>query len=194
MKWQLISKSGKRVIEVKKDEEVGVVLAVDKGGCYEVGVELKERGARALILGVVLGKGQYKAKIIMETRHWVSNTHAETIIYGTNRDESETELKGLIKIDKKANQVTDFLTAKVLLLSDRARATVEPGLEIKSDEVRASHAATVAAIDEEQIYYLMSRGLERLESERLIADGFFQVIINKIDNVKIRKQICLKLK
>ena len=177
MKWKVIDNPSNYVIKVKQAEELGVILAVNKAGLYQVAVELRERGAKALVLGVVLGTGQNKIKIVMETRHWVSNTHAETIIYGINRDESETELKGLIKIDKKANQVTDFLTAKILLLSDKARATVEPGLEIKSNEVRASHAATVAAIDEEQIYYLMSRGLERLESERLIADGFFQVNI-----------------
>lgn len=189
MKWQVIDKPSQQVIEVKQTEEAGVILVVNRAGVYQVAVELRESGAKALVLGVVLGKGRNKSKIVMETRHWVSNTHAETMICGTNRDESETEIKGLIRIEKQANQVTDFLTAKILLLSDKARATVEPGLEIKADEVRASHAATVAPIDEEQVYYLMSRGLKRLTAEQLIADGFLDRVIDRIDNGKIQNQI-----
>ena len=100
----------------------------------------------------------------------------------------------MIRIDKKADQVTDFLTEKVLLLSDRARATAVPSLEIKAHEVRASHAATVAKLDEEQIYYLMSRGLSRQQSEELMVQGFLQTVVNKIEDDKIRNQICLMLK
>lgn len=189
MKWQVISKPGKKKIRVKQEEEVGVMMVITKPGNYEVAVELMERGAKALVLGLILGKDKDKIRIVSQTRHWVKNTHAETVIYGVNKGESETELFGLIKIDKKANQATDFLTARILLLSEKARAEIEPSLEIKADEVRASHAATVSAIDKEQEFYLMSRGLKRAEAEKIIVSGFINQVIGMINNDKIQSQI-----
>lgn len=189
MKWQVINKPGKYTFFVGKNEAKGVFLAGKQAGVYQVAVELAESGAKALILGIVLGKDENKIKILSKTRHWVSNTHAETIVYGTNRDKSETELKGLIRIDKGANQVTDFFTAKILLLSAMARAMIEPGLEIKADEVRASHAATVATVDKEQVYYLMSRGLSARQAEKLIVAGFINQVVKRVENVKIQQQI-----
>ncbi|MEK7513929.1 MAG: SufD family Fe-S cluster assembly protein [Patescibacteria group bacterium] len=194
MKWQIINKAQEYKIKVNKNEAIGVVMPINKGGQYRVIVDLLGQGARALILGIIIGKGKDMIDLTTETRHVVGNTHAETMIHGVNQDESMTEIRGMIRIDKKADQVTDFLTEKVLLLSDRARATAVPSLEIKAHEVRASHAATVAKLDEEQIYYLMSRGLSRQQSEELMVQGFLQTVVNKIEDDKIRNQICLMLK
>mgnify|MGYP001558368381 FL=1 len=194
MKWQIINKAQEYKIKVNNNEAIGVVMPINKGGQYRVIVDLLGQGARALILGIIIGKGKDMIDLTTETRHVVGNTHAETMIHGVNQDESMTEIRGMIRIDKKADQVTDFLTEKVLLLSDRARATAVPSLEIKAHEVRASHAATVAKLDEEQIYYLMSRGLSRQQSEELMVQGFLQTVVNKIEDDKIRNQICLMLK
>lgn len=194
MKWQIIDKAKDYKIIVRKNEEIGIMLWLNQPGDYQVEVDLEANGARAIILGAISGEKKNEIRLTTRMVHEAGNTHAETIIYGINRDESETILKGMIRIEKKAGQVTDFLTEKIILLSEKAKALVEPSLEIKANEVRASHAATVARIDEKQIYYLMSRGVSRQEAEQLIVDGFFQVIINKIDDDKIRNKVCLMLK
>lgn len=192
MKWKIIDQPQEYKFKVNKNETIGVVMPISKGGKYRVIVDLLGHGARALILGIIVGKGKAMIDLTTETRHAVGNTHAETMIHGVNRDESMTEIRGMIRIDKKADQVTDFLTEKIILLSDKARATAVPSLEIKAHEVRASHAATVARLDEEQIYYLMSRGLSRQKAEELMVQGFLHTVVNKIEDDKIRKQISRK--
>lgn len=188
--WLVINgEAGKYKIKVGKDEEKGILILINKGGEYQVMVELFGQGARALILGIISGRGKDVIDLQTETRHMAGNTHAETMIHGVNQDESMTEIRGMIRIDKKADQVTDFLTEKILLLSDKARVTAVPSLEIKAHEVRASHAATVTKLDEEQIYYLMSRGLSRQGAEELMVKGFLQTVVNKIDDVKIRNKV-----
>lgn len=189
MKWQMIDKAQEYRIKVNKDEAIGVVMPINKSGEYRVIVDLLGKGARALILGIIIGQGKDMIDLTTETRHVVGNTHAETMIHGVNQDESITEIRGTIRIEKKADQVTDFLTEKILLLSDKARATAVPSLEIKAHEVRASHAATVAKLDEEQIYYLMSRGLSRQRAEELMVEGFLQTVVNKIEDDKIRSKV-----
>lgn len=186
MKWQIIDRPKEYKISVGRDEALGVILMANQAGKYQLTVELTASGARALILGIICGQGKDMIDLQTETRHLVGNTHAETMIHGVNRDESMAEIRGMIRIEKQADQVTDFLTEKVLLLSDRARATAIPSLEIKAHEVRASHAATVAKLDEEQIYYLMSRGLSRQQAETLMVQGFLQTVVNKIEDDKIR--------
>lgn len=81
-------------------------------------------------------------------------------------------LKGTIIIAKGAELVEGFLRQKVLLVGENARAEAIPELEIECNEVKASHAASVGRIDEEQIFYLMSRGLSKKEAEELIIEAF----------------------
>ncbi len=82
------------------------------------------------------------------------------------------KLKGIIIIEKGAELVEGFLRQKVLLVGKDARAEAVPELEIECNEVKASHAASVGRIDEEQIFYLMSRGLSKKEAEELIIEAF----------------------
>ena len=86
----------------------------------------------------------------------------------------------MIKIDKKAQEVDDFLEMRVLMLDDKSWAVVEPRLEIEANQVKASHAATVSKINEEELFYLASRGIDREEAEELIVDGFLKDITDKI--------------
>jgi len=188
MKWQLVDKPGKYNIKVKVGEELGVVV-IGKNGETNIIVELMGKGARACVLGVIVGKR--KDKIILDTKtvHKVANTHAETEVYGVMRGKAIAEVSGIIKIEKKAQRVTDFLTEKILLLSDEAQVVVEPALEIEADEVRASHAATVAPIDKKQTFYLTSRGLSEIEAEKMIVRGFLETVMKKIKDDKIRKLV-----
>lgn len=81
-------------------------------------------------------------------------------------------LKGVIKINKGAVAANGFLRHAVLLVGDKARAESIPELEIECDDVKASHAASIGRIDEEQLFYLMSRGFSRDEAVELIVKAF----------------------
>jgi len=88
------------------------------------------------------------------------------------RENAFLKLEGTIIIAKGAELVEGFLRQKVLLVGENARAVAIPELEIECNEVKASHAASVGRIDEEQIFYLMSRGLSKKEAEELIIEAF----------------------
>lgn len=189
MRWQIVK--GSSYLPVKTN--LGVVILGSSGSC-EVTIDLVREGVQALILGLVAVGGSNSLDLSVITIHRAANTHAETIIHGLVRDRGQALIKGLIKINKRAQRVTDFLTERILLLSPDARAVAEPELEIEADEVRASHAATVSSLDKTELFYLMSRGVDRGQAEKLITDGFLNHVLNRIDNDKIRNQVCSMLK
>lgn len=78
----------------------------------------------------------------------------------------------MIDIENGAENSNAYLKADVLMLSDEARAHVVPSLEIKENDIKASHGATITKINEEQIFYMMSRGLSRTKAKKLIVEGF----------------------
>lgn len=192
MKWQII-KPAKANYQLKISGNRGVVI-LGSSGKSEIVIELNREGTRALVLGLIQSKNQDDLQLKVTTVHQAPNTHAETMIYGLVRDQAQVQIKGLIQIKKRAQRVTDFLTERILLLSDRAKAIAEPELEIEADEVRASHAATVSSLDKNELFYLMSRGVSAAAAEKLITDGFLNHVISRIDSGKIRDKVCLMLK
>jgi Fe-S cluster assembly protein SufD len=192
MKWQIIKPKNPRY-RLKVTGSLGVII-VAQSGQSEVVVELDQAGAKALVLGIIESQNNDDLKLRIVTVHQAANTHAETMIHGLVSDQAQVQIKGLIQIKKNAQQVTDFLTERVLLLSENARAVAEPELEIEADEVRASHAATVSSLNKDELFYLMSRGVNRQEAERLITAGFIAKVLNRIDNDKIRKQVASYVK
>ena len=87
-------------------------------------------------------------------------------------------------------QRTDAYQAnRNLLLSDLARADSIPGLEILANDVRCTHGATIGHVDDEQLYYLMTRGLPRLEAQRLVVEGFFAPVLDRIPLDDVREQL-----
>ena len=148
------------------------VIRIDKSGKYVV--ELVGEGAEATILGAFRGRNRDQIEIDIEVNHKAKNTTANTHIRGVVRDRATAKVNGTIKVFKGAQQTNSFLTEKILILSDKARAEAIPNLEIEADEVHCSHAATVGKIDEEQLFYLMSRGLKRPEAEDIIVEGFLK--------------------
>lgn len=99
-------------------------------------------------------------------------TQGNTLIKAVVMPGGKLNLKGIIKIDKGAELVEAFLRQAVLLIGENSMATAVPELEIESNEVKASHAAAIGRIDEEQLFYLMSRGLKREEAVKLIIKAF----------------------
>lgn len=100
------------------------------------------------------------------------NLEGEVEIRAVVEDGGFVKLKGMILIKEDAAGANAFLRFKVLLLGKNARAEVDPGLEILTNDVKASHAASVGQVDEEQLFYLMSRGINKKEAVKLIVEAF----------------------
>lgn len=157
---------------IGRNQERQVVIE----GSGEYVVELVGYGARVEILGALDVGGLDKLVIDVTTIHKAPKTSADTMLRAVVRDQAKVVINGLIKVSKKAQKTEAFLSEKVLLLSDKAQAEVIPNLEIEADDVRASHAATVGKIDEEQVYYFMSRGIARDKAKEMIVGGFLDVV------------------
>ena len=108
--------------------------------------------------------------------HCSSNLLSKNIL----RDQSKSIFSGLIEVTEGAQHSNALQTNRNLLLSDEAEANSLPGLEILANDVKCTHGATTSAIDEDEIFYLQSRGIDKKVAENLIALGFIEEIIDQI--------------
>ncbi len=147
---------------------------LDKPGTKKITIPFEKEGEEIELSGKILGreKGDYIVDVLVD--HKVGKTYGKVSIKGIAKNGARVAVTGMIKIDRQAQGVDDFLEMRLLLLDDKSSAVAEPRLEIEANEVKASHAATVGRIDEEQLFYLQSRGLSRGGSEELIVDGFLK--------------------
>ncbi len=144
------------------------------GGKYVV--RLIGEGSSVKVLGGFEVKGKKCVEVGVEIWHEAEMTEAETDLRGVVSGEGEIKIRGIIKVLKGAQRTNSMLSEKVLLLGDLARAEVVPDLEIEADDVSASHAAVVSRVDEDQVYYLMCRGIKREEAEEMIVKGFLKPV------------------
>ncbi|MBI3024011.1 MAG: SufD family Fe-S cluster assembly protein [Thaumarchaeota archaeon] len=112
--------------------------------------------------------------------HNSPDSTAATHARGVLKDESQSIFKGMIKIKSNAKNSSSYLAHHAMILDKRARSDGIPGLSIDTNEVKATHSASVAQIDEEQIFYLMTRGLSPDEAKKMIILGFFEPVLARI--------------
>jgi FeS assembly protein SufB len=173
-----------------KDGNVTFVMA-DLGSkvtLSTLGLGLKGNGSAGELVGIFFTDHDQRYSINTLSDHAALSTNAETLVKGVLTDHSRVEFDGMIRVEPGAQQTASFLSAHGLMLSKHARGEFIPGLEIAANEVSASHGATSGQIDEEQLFYLMVRGISREESERIIVQGFFEPVLQRIplENLRIR--------
>lgn len=129
-----------------------------------------------------------QTNLLMINDHQGENNDGDMIFKGLGDDRTKACLAGIIRIGKKSKYSNSYLKEDIILLNERAKITAIPNLEILNNEVKASHGATVGKIDERAMFYLMSRGLNKVQARDLILAGFFKGIIGKIDNKGVREK------
>jgi len=148
------------------------IIRITKPGVHDVKLQLSKEGEKFEWLGVVDAreKGEYEINLVMT--HLVPNTFGRVVIKGVAENGARIKIKGLVRIEKPAQNTDSFLSMKILLLDKSSGATAEPELEILANRVKASHSASVGKIDPEQLFYLKSRGIKEVEAKRIIINGF----------------------
>jgi Fe-S cluster assembly protein SufD len=121
-----------------------------------------------------------------QQNHLAPHTTSDLLFKGALLDASRPIWQGMIYVAPHASKTDGYQANRNLVLSSKARADSIPGLEILTDDVRCTHGATVGKIDPEQIFYLLSRGIPMPEAERLIVEGFFDPIMQRIPFEKVR--------
>lgn len=114
-------------------------------------------------------KGDFE--VIVEMVHRAKNTKGRITIKAVAREGQRVRMKGKVIIEKGADGTDDFLEMRGLMM-DGGVVEVEPVMEILANEVKASHAASIGRIDEEQLFYLMSRGVTKDEAKTMVVEGF----------------------
>jgi Fe-S cluster assembly protein SufD len=168
--------------ELKGNSTVNIVLGSFGSAFHRVrsGTMLAGEGAASETLCAFKAKGKQHTDFTVNSQHIVPHTRNNVLAKGTAEDKATSVFRGLIRIEKEAQQTDSYLADHTLLLSDTALANSIPSLQIEANDVKASHGATVGQIDEEQLFYLTSRGLTREQAEKLVVEGFFEPLTDKI--------------
>lgn len=172
-----------------------IVWAGEKRPPLKIDKTLSQKGEEIKVVGLLIGSGQDCLELQTNITHQAKNTTSNTIIRGILKDKASVEATNSIRINKGATNANGYLSAKILLFDD-ARGMVTPSLEIDENEVKAGHAATVGQINDEELFYLQSRGLSLKEAKNLIIEGFFEPLLSEFPlqkREKLRKIIKKKL-
>lgn len=121
--------------------------------------------------------------------HARPHTASDLLYLNALDDQSQAIFSGLIRADEEAHFIDGYQKVRNLLLSPQAEAYSLPGLEILADRVRCTHGATSGSIDPEQLFYLLSRGIAPAQARRLITQGFFQDVFQRLTDVPLRSYL-----
>ncbi len=173
-----------KIIKVNKGEQKTILI--ESSGRWII--ELVGEGARANILGILIGKGEEEYSIHTIQRHLAANTKSDLLIKSVLFDNSKLTYDGLIKIEKDAQRSNAYQRNENLVMNEGVKVDSKPELEILANDVRCTHGATIGKIDIEQIFYLQSRGLTKKQAEGLIIAGFLEGVVGRIED-KVLQQV-----
>lgn len=152
-------------------------------------VDINGAGAHSEITGLYFGEDEQVLDYRAFINHRAPHTTSNMFLKGAVEDASHSVFTGLIRIEEEAQRVDAYQTNRNLVLSDDAGAESVPNLEILANDVKCGHASTVGPLDADQRYYLMSRGLDRIHSDRLQVRGFFEEAIGKLPHPELADPI-----
>lgn len=168
-------------IEIKKIEKGVKKMVFDKPGDYlvffqnlsgDLIFDIKSSGINLKIFGLYIGRKNQVFKINTFQNHYKPSSTSNLLIKGVFYDQSRFYYQGLIRIEKDAQKSHAYQKNQNLLLSDKAFVFSEPKLEILANDVFCTHGSTTGRLNQEQIFYLQSRGLIKKQAEKLLVDGF----------------------
>ena len=157
---------------------------------------LNSSGAESKVNGLFFGDGEQQFDVGVRSIHAAPHTRSDIAGKGVLNGKAKAIYRGLVRIENEAPSSDGYQKEDVLMLSEEAEANSIPQLEIDNNEVKCSHAATTSNIDSDQLFYLMSRGIEKEEATKLIVSGFFESFIAQLPEAladEIRAHVEMRL-
>lgn len=154
-----------------------------------IDADLIGKNATANINGLYLSDESQHFDLDTQQNHLETGTSSNLKFKGVLFDESYAVWQGMVYVSPKAIQTDGYQSNDNLILSGKAHARSIPGLEILADDVKCSHGATISRINDDELFYLQSRGINTSEAEKLIVKGFFSELTSQIENQKIRNKV-----
>ena len=165
---------------------------LSKGSTFsknEISCDLNGEHSSAFVNGIFsLDKNKHH-EIKANINHLVENTKSYQLVKSVLKDTSRSVYQGKIYVDSKAQKTDGYQLSKALLVDETTEFNAKPELEIYADDVKCSHGSASGSLDENSIFYLMSRGLNYKEAKELLINGFLVEVINQITDEPIKKLI-----
>jgi len=150
---------------------------------------LDGNGSEALLTGVLFGDAAQHLDLQSLQRHRGESAHSDLLHKVAVRDRAVSVYSGLIDVEKQAQHTDGYVQNRNLMLGEGAKASGIPRLEIKANDVRCSHGVTAGHIDDDQRFYLESRGVPREQADRLIVRGFMQDALDRAPHAGVRELV-----
>lgn len=177
---------------IQKENSISETFIFSSGSDYiknEVSCNLEGQYSSAFINGIHLLSKNKHHEIRTNTNHSYENTKSYQLIKSVIDDSSKSVYQGKIYVDSKAQKTDGYQLSKAVLLNEQAEFNAKPELEIYADDVKCSHGSASGSLDENSIFYLMSRGLDQKTAKELLICGFLLDVIEKITDEEIKKLI-----
>jgi Fe-S cluster assembly protein SufD len=155
-------------------------------GKVRMETKLAGRGSSAKVTGAYVGDGTQHLDYDTTQEHAAEDTTSDLAFRGVLGEKATAVWRGMIRVDPGAQRTDAFQESRNLLLTSDAHADAIPGLEIEADDVRCTHAAAVAQVDTDQLYYLRSHGLADEDAKQLVVEGFLQELVERATQGPIR--------
>jgi Fe-S cluster assembly protein SufD len=166
--------------------------SINLGGAmsrHDIDLKFTAEGGEAYVDGLYMLSGSQHADTHSVIDHLVPNCTSHQNYKGVLNDKSRAVFNGIVFVRENATGTDAEQSNKNLLLSNEARVDTKPQLEIFNDDVKCSHGATVGQLEEEELFYLLTRGLPETLARNLLTYGFAEEIINKIDVASIKDEL-----
>ena len=190
--------STKRV-EIARDAHVSWV-PIHLGGRLtkqRLDIVTAEQGSDMRHTGLYFTEREEHLDLFTTDLHEQGHTTGDTVWKGALAGASRASYEGLIQINKGAQETHTYLQTHSMLLSPKAKGDAIPSLIVETDNVSASHGGTVGEIDEEQVFYMTSRGIPREEAVRTLIEGYFEEVVQRLEDpgleALVRRRIGEKL-
>jgi len=155
----------------------------------EINCNLNGKYSSAFVNGVFLLRDNQQHEIRTSINHLVENTKSYQLIKSVLGKESKAAYQGKIFVNQKAQKTDGYQLSKAILLDETSEFNAKPELEIYADDVKCSHGSASGSLDENSIFYLMSRGLNYQQSKELLINGFILEVIENITDQEIQNLI-----
>jgi len=169
---------------VEKDGN-STALQMNLGGGYirgESDSHLLGEGSRSVMLSINPATGTREIDQRTFQDHFAPRATSDLLYHNALSDSSRTIFAGLIKVEEQAHETDAYQKVRNLMLSEEAEANSMPGLEILADNVRCTHGATSGEVNEDELFYMMARGIPARQAAQLIVRGFFGTVLERLEN------------
>ena len=178
-------------VDMGKDSLLRLYLISLHGGVIDnrVSVNLNGKGGEASLNGLYFGNEEQRITTEVNLYHNVGECHSNQLFKGVLEGNSVSHFNGTVYVAKDAQKTEAYQANNNILASETAKAFTEPHLEIYADDVKCSHGATVGRLDENELFYMRSRGIELNEAILLQQQAFAQAVLEKISNEQLRGRL-----